>query len=782
VQSLARTFTSTAHAHAPVLYFDPVHGWTDLTLSQRGSQQGAPIAGAACCMTINPVLKHASLILGDRGAIVAVQDDIFVIGEEEAYRHALTYLTGPDGLPKVGCPVNMNKSITVVPHTAADYTGTEGDFTNIPAGERPRPKNPAKPDGAQIGRLWCNETHSYVHGLTFAGCPIGSDKYIHLWLKEATDSICSDIEHKVTLLSSTSVATLHAAVTYSLSTRFDWIMQTNMPSLVLPHALRIDEALLKAFASVSIELPTHEHDDDDAFTLDRIQLRISDGGAGLRLPSSILDHAYLNTLNMVMPMLIGGSGWHLQALAPELVTHLGAGSFDDANRGQRWTAFLASGSPYATEFELAHQRLHDRDEALLASLVQGGEDLAVVSRLRLSSPMLVDVEQFGSYANLDPVLPPGAGKKEKPGKVSRHWWSSVTRRQLDQRTKRMPTDDFRRVAWYGWGSSSSQIFQMPSLDVVMSNDEHRECVCTVLGLPSPAAAPILGAAIPSNQTQFQHTVDRYGWSLTNSGGWTGDDRRRQAHDELENVMDNALKSAGVRTWTKGNTKARLARGLPAGQGLDHYTSEPFNGNVLKGIMPDIILGLGDDDVIGDATGPGDLWTDTKTVGNKRTYVRAGDSRGHAVRTRQGEVHTEYVNERAVRGDRTFYRNNPLQPFKHMLEGLPRVRGLVFGMFSEFSKDVIELLKFVATKTAETWAAVNHLPAEEALQSCTWDLKRRWSLTALRANARVRIDAAHHVRYGHALVGSALSSAPAAAPTVSRTHCSWSTARRAHRRS
>ena len=199
-------------------------------------------------------------------------------------------------------------------------------------------------------------------------------------------------------------------------------------------------------------------------------------------------------------------------------------------------------------------------------------------------------------------------------------------------------------------------------------------------------------------------------------------------------------------------------------------------------MPDTILGLGDDDVIGDATGPGDLWTDTKTVGNKRTYVRAGDSRGHAVRTRQGEVHTEYVNERAVRGDRTFYRNNPLQPFKHMLEGLPRVRGLVFGMFSEFSKDVIELLKFVATKTAETWAAVNHLPAEEALQSCTWDLKRRWSLTALRANARVRIDAAHHVRYGHALVGSALSSAPAAAPTVSRTHCSWSTARRAHRRS
>ena len=61
----------------------------------------------------------------------------------------------------------------------------------------------------------------------------------------------------------------------------------------------------------------------------------------------------------------------------------------------------------------------------------------------------------------------------------------------------------------------------------------------------------------------------------------GDDRRRQAHDELENVMDDALKSAGVRTWTKGNTTARLARGLPAGQGLDHYTPEPSNGNVPR---------------------------------------------------------------------------------------------------------------------------------------------------------------------------------------------------------
>ena len=69
----------------------------------------------------------------------------------------------------------------------------------------------------------------------------------------------------------------------------------------------------------------------------------------------------------------------------------------------------------------------------------------------------------------------------------RYWWSSATRRQLDQRAKQMSTDDFRRVAWYG-----------------------------------------------------------------------------------------CLTAAGVRTWTKAKTKERLARGLPAGPGMDHYTSEPVS--------------------------------------------------------------------------------------------------------------------------------------------------------------------------------------------------------------
>ena len=108
---------------------------------------------------------------------------------------------------------------------------------------------------------------------------------------------------------------------------------------------------------------------------------------------------------------------------------------------------------------------------------------------------------------------------------------------------------------------------------------------------------------------------------------------------------------------------------------------------------------------------------------------------------------------------------------HMLNGLPRVKGLVFGMFGEWSQDVAQLLKLAAGNLAARWAALNGLSAEDALQACTWDLKRRWSLTALRANARVRIECAHHVKYSAA--GSPGSPGSHLTPrSVGGTHAGW----------
>ena len=670
----------------------------------------------------------------------------------------------------MGCQTNPNKSVTLIPHTAECYTGTEADFVDIPENERPRPKNSAQPNGSQIGRLWDADSGEYVPGLVFGGCPIGSDRFVTLWLEKATTEICSDIKQTVTTLSSVDVSTAHAATTYSLCTKMDWIIQTNKPSLTRPYAKQVDAALLEAFETISTSLP--KDDIDPSFTFDRLQLRLKDGGAGIRLPSSTIDHAYVNTINMVSPILVGGPLRHQLGIAPGLEDALGKDSFADSNRATRWATFIASGLSDGPELVAAHERLKARDEALLNSLKLDGESEEKISALRASSPMLVDTEQLGSYASLEPVLPPGGGLKEKPGKMSRHWWSDVMQLRLSQRASRMPADDIRRVAWFARSQYGSMIFQMPHEVTTLNNDEHREAVCTVLALPSPAAADIVGKEIPTNnkRTSNQHTVDEAGWNLTNATGWEGDNRRTNAHNELEGVFAEALIKGGLPAYQAEKTKERLARSLPVGNGRSQFQAEPAKGEKLKGIMPDIVTTLGDTDKLGDANGPSDLWFDVKTLGAKQPYVRVrGDSKGQAVRTRQALLVSEYK-QRAKHADHTFFKGDPMTPFMHMLKDLPRVKGLVVGMFSEFSQDVEQLLKFCAGEIAERWAVLNGLPGDEALQCVTWELKRQWAFTALRANARIRIDCAHHVKYQAA--GSTCPQQDAAPSSVGRIHGNW----------
>ena len=237
-------------------------------------------------------------------------------------------------------------------------TGTDVDHADIPADERPRPKDPAQPHGGQIGRLWNASTGKFVTGFTLGGAPIGSDEYVALWLEKATIEICSEIQQISTTLSSVDVSCAHAALTYSSCTKFDWICQTNKPSLTWPFAERVDAALLEAFEKVGTTLPTDNL--DPSFTLDRMQLRLKDGGAGFRLPSTIVDHAFLNTMVMIGPILVGGPQQHQSGIAPGLAEALGADSFADSNRATRWSDFIVSGLSDSDEFKAAHGRLRVR--------------------------------------------------------------------------------------------------------------------------------------------------------------------------------------------------------------------------------------------------------------------------------------------------------------------------------------------------------------------------------------------------------------------------------------
>ena len=89
-------------------------------------------------MAMKRPLLRATETLGSRGAMVAISDDVMIVGEAEAADAALAVLhgdlPGEGGLPSVGCSFNAAKGVTVVPYTCHDYTGSSQDYADVPVG------------------------------------------------------------------------------------------------------------------------------------------------------------------------------------------------------------------------------------------------------------------------------------------------------------------------------------------------------------------------------------------------------------------------------------------------------------------------------------------------------------------------------------------------------------------------------------------------------------------------------------------------------------------------
>ena len=80
------------------------------------------------------------------------------------------------------------------------------------------------------------------------------------------------------------------------------------------------------------------------------------------------------------------------------------------------------------------------------------------------------------------------------------------------------------------------------------------------------------------------------------------------------------------------------------------------------------------------------------------------------------------------------------PVTRKLQSFGEVRGLVFGAWGETSADVEKLLSMLARKgAAHHWRQMQCQDELAALGSLAWLLRRRWGMTALRENARLKID-------------------------------------------
>jgi len=97
-----------------------------------------------------------------------------------------------------------------------------------------------------------------------------------------------------------------------------------------------------------------------------------------------------------------------------------------------------------------------------------------------------------------------------------------------------------------------------------------------------------------------------------------------------------------------------------------------------------------------------------------------------------------------------------------LQGYGTVRGLVFGAWGEASPDIEKLLTWLAGLGASRhWRTMGCLEEAKARGILAWSLRRRWGLTAVRENARLKLDRLRHVGSGAAIASQRRAAAAGA---------------------
>ena len=176
----------------------------------------------------------------------------------------------------------------------------------------------------------------------------------------------------------------------------------------------------------------------------------------------------------------------------------------------------------------------------------------------------------------------------------------------------------------------------------------------------------------------------------------------------------------------------------------------------QGLVPDFLAHVAID-------GPErPLLLELKTLHYGSSTYPHGPERCGAVARRARTLPGEYAAKaRAV--DRQYCGATPrdIGPVERLLQTYEPVRGLVFGAWGEASPVVEKLLSALAMTGAERhWRAMRCKEIVDARGSLAWLLRRRWALTALRENARLKIARLEYAGRGAAAAAQRRTAAAA----------------------
>ncbi len=277
-------------------------------------------------------------------------------------------------------------------------------------------------------------------------------------------------------------------------------------------------------------------------------------------------------------------------------------------------------------------------------------------------------------------------------------------------------------------------------------------------MPSPICRHAVGEPIG----RTGHILDEYGLRLANSP-LPGDGFRTQ-HDALKWRIHQDALEMHVRHRTE--VYGLFAACMPQ-QSRTQASRMPARKR--QGRVPDFIFTVAID-------GPErNLLFELKMLHVGISTYRETEHRCEAVARRARALPAEYATK-ARRLDQRFCNTPPgsVGPVEAQLRTYDPVRGLVFGAWGEASPDVGRLLSVCATSGAERhWRDMRAIGPREARGALAWLLRRRWAMTALRENARLKLERMEFVGSGAAAAADRrMESTRSSAALARRSACSF----------
>jgi len=335
--------------------------------------------------------------------------------------------------------------------------------------------------------------------------------------------------------------------------------------------------------------------------------------------------------------------------------------------------------------------------------------------------------------SLGDVVEEAVAGKQSVQKAITRWRERARFQAVDVAIRALPPRDVRKAAWVNADRFSTVwVSAWPNEEFQFSNPEFREVTTWYFGLPSPACESRVG----ENVANARQVLDPYGARLTTltlpGDGW------RTQHDAIKWRLVQDAREMHVRM--RHEVFGLFAECIPQ-QGRRQADGLPLRKR--QGLVPDFLAHMAVD-------GPErPLLFELKTLHFGGSTYSDEELRGHAVARRARALPAEYA-AKARQVDRMFSGTPPdaLGPVERKLQTYEPVRGIVFGAWAEASPDTEKLLAAMAQTGAQRhWRGMRCADPARALGVLAWLLRRRWGLTALRENARLKLDRLEYVGRG-----------------------------------